>query len=501
VLEGQGTSATVVQAAASPETAGDRVISVSAGVTATIRDLTLRHGYRTGSPAQGGGMYNDGNLTLSAVRLAANVARGDYHQWDPGCGEGGAIYTNGTLSMDLCMLDGNQAYGGDGPEMAGRAYGGGIYNNGTLNVTGSTLDANLARGGNVDGEWGFEGGEAMGGGIYNAMHKDMVITASTVSNNESRGGDSKQMGGFSQGGGITDCNVGGDSGSITIVNCTITANAANGGNGNMSPGGAYGGGVKGGETEVNIISSTVAFNSCNYNGGGVYSATGWNDQGPTLKNCILCGNQATYGGQDICNNVQSRGYNLVCDVSGGNLDIDGPLNTGEGNITGQDAQLQPLADNGGPTLTHAIQEGSPALDAGTGSGTPDTDQRGVSRPQGDAYDMGAYELIQSTPTPLPTDTPEPIPTPTATDTPSLTPTLTATFTPTLTATMSPTCSPTASPTSSPSPTNTLSPTITTTPTVTPSPTPAPVPATGPAGAALLIVLMGIPVLSGVRRKR
>jgi hypothetical protein len=52
--------------------------------------------------------------------------------------------------------------------------------------------------------------------------------------------------------------------------------------------------------------------------------------------------------------------------------------------------LGPLADNGGPTLTHALLQGSNAIDAAIGD-CPPTDQRGVARPQGDACDIGAYE--------------------------------------------------------------------------------------------------------------
>jgi hypothetical protein len=60
-----------------------------------------------------------------------------------------------------------------------------------------------------------------------------------------------------------------------------------------------------------------------------------------------------------------------------------------------DALLQPLSDNGGPTKTFALASGSPAIDAvpTTGAGCPATDQRGVSRPQGAACDIGAFEVI------------------------------------------------------------------------------------------------------------
>ncbi|MCB0133230.1 MAG: hypothetical protein KDD78_20345, partial [Caldilineaceae bacterium] len=50
-----------------------------------------------------------------------------------------------------------------------------------------------------------------------------------------------------------------------------------------------------------------------------------------------------------------------------------------------------LADNGGPTMTHALTADSPALDAARADACPATDQRGVARPQGAACDAGAFE--------------------------------------------------------------------------------------------------------------
>lgn len=59
---------------------------------------------------------------------------------------------------------------------------------------------------------------------------------------------------------------------------------------------------------------------------------------------------------------------------------------------GGDPQLEPLADNGGSSWTHALLPDSPALDAGNcANGTIATDQRDIPRPQGDACDIGAFE--------------------------------------------------------------------------------------------------------------
>jgi len=58
-----------------------------------------------------------------------------------------------------------------------------------------------------------------------------------------------------------------------------------------------------------------------------------------------------------------------------------------------DPLLGPLADNGGPNKTMALQPGSPAIDAGNNATCPTTDQRGINRPQGSDCDIGAFELV------------------------------------------------------------------------------------------------------------
>ena len=74
----------------------------------------------------------------------------------------------------------------------------------------------------------------------------------------------------------------------------------------------------------------------------------------------------------------------------------GPLSTdcsgmGAGDLTVSNAMLEPLSDNGGPVKTIALLPGSPAIDAGATLGTVKFDARGVSRPQGSHYDIGAFE--------------------------------------------------------------------------------------------------------------
>jgi hypothetical protein len=111
---------------------------------------------------------------------------------------------------------------------------------------------------------------------------------------------------------------------------------------------------------------------------------------------------------------------IVANNTGGDCDFQSPVNAGgenldsDGSCTGftiiADPLLGPLADNGGPTMTHALLPGSPAIGAGAGP-CIGLDQRDVSRPSTDC-DLGAYEdtseIVQAPePTPTDTSTPEP----------------------------------------------------------------------------------------------
>jgi len=96
--------------------------------------------------------------------------------------------------------------------------------------------------------------------------------------------------------------------------------------------------------------------------------------------------------------VTSAGYNLASDNGGGVL-------TGPGDQINIDPMLGPLQDNGGPTFTHALLPGSPAIDTGDPNFTPPPffDQRGAPfhRVVNGRIDIGSFE-VQVTPTPRPT---------------------------------------------------------------------------------------------------
>ncbi|MGH2686514.1 MAG: choice-of-anchor Q domain-containing protein, partial [Actinomycetota bacterium] len=107
----------------------------------------------------------------------------------------------------------------------------------------------------------------------------------------------------------------------------------------------------------------------------------------TMRNSVVAGNVDGSGGTPDCEAVTSLGHNIIGDDTGCAVTpaTGDQVGTGAAPI---DPKLGPLADNGGPTPTHALLAGSTAIDAG-GSDAAPTDQRGVPRA---APDIGAYEL-------------------------------------------------------------------------------------------------------------
>jgi hypothetical protein len=145
-----------------------------------------------------------------------------------------------------------------------------------------------------------------------------------------------------------------------VINSTVSGNTAEG------PG-SRGGGIYG---EVEILGSTITDNAAE-EGSGVFG------RGATAEDSIVVGNK---GGAECGGNLTSDGHNLFPPV--------GCPATGPGDVLAADPGLGPLADNGGPTKTHALKPGSPAIDAAADIDL-DTDQRGVKR--GKHPDIGSFE--------------------------------------------------------------------------------------------------------------
>jgi hypothetical protein len=252
---------------------------------------------------------------------------------------------------------------------------------GTLTLTGVAVSGN--RTGDGDGDHGGDGG-----GIFSTS--TLTIINSTISGNQTGAGTGPGSDGGG-GGGINSV------GTLTVTNSTISGNQTGAGSGGGH--GGIGGGILviGGGSTMTLTGNTITGNSTGGAGGfggGIHRASAT----VTIKNTIVGGNTAPTG-PDISGAVNSEGFNLIQSTSGAT--ITETMNAGT-NITGQNPQLFPLADNGGPTKTHALQCTSPAIDKGKAF-TLTTDQRGGVRPfdladaiypnaaGGDGSDIGAYE--------------------------------------------------------------------------------------------------------------
>ena len=149
---------------------------------------------------------------------------------------------------------------------------------------------------------------------------------------------------------------------------------------------------------VDITNVTFANNHAAYQGGAMHG--GGSGNVITLKNTIFLNN--TLNEQDQPSETRWQGYHTNRPMEDGGQNIQHPRlkptynNEVNNNITDapiyQDPLLMPLADNGGPNWTMALQTGSPAINAGA-SGCPATDQRGEAR-EGNC-DIGAYEYQAS----------------------------------------------------------------------------------------------------------
>ena len=220
--------------------------------------------------------------------------------------------------------------------------GGGLYvSNGSVTLTGGQVRDNAATGVG----WGDAGG-----GMYLSLGSATLSSVPIVENTAQDGG------GFFNWGGT-----------LTLVNATVSHNAATN----------DGGGLYGGIGTTVLTYTTVASNTAMGRGGGVLADTGV----AALGNTVLA-----YNDPSNCEGIlTSSGHNLESGTTCG-------LNA-TGDITGTDPLLAPLAEDGG-TLVHALVKDSPAIDEGLCLVEPAIDQRGVSRPQGDACDIGAYEFYR-----------------------------------------------------------------------------------------------------------
>jgi len=295
---------------------------------ATLTNVTFSDNISGG---KGGGMYNYiCPATLTNVTFSNNSAP-----------DGGGMWNRGNTNLLNVTFSNNTATSGGG---------GGMFDEATATLTNVAFIGNSAPGNSGGGLFSYQDDPS------NPILNHVLFTNNTA--------------GYTGGGMATA------GGSPKLTNVTFSGNSAQ-----------YGGGIYMWGSNPTLTNVTLTNNSVSVYGGGIYNDP---DSATKIKNTIIAGNT---GGDWSCGGgtaVTSYGYNLIQDASGCTI-------TGDetGNIYGEDALLGPLQDNGGATFTHALLHGSPAVNAADDTdpdGNPVTeDQRGVTRPQGSANDIGAYE--------------------------------------------------------------------------------------------------------------
>lgn len=311
---------------------GGLAVGIAAG---TYNPLTAGEGGAKPVIEPGGGVPGPTyTLGLSNVTIAQNYS-----------GDGGGFYNAATTTGNLVSISSNHAY----------ANGGGIYNDAGLTLTNSTISGNGAEG---------------GGGMFDTGSGARTVTGSTFSDNGGVGG-----GAYSGRSGVT----------MSMTNSTASGNFAR----DMGAGLLTNGALN--LTHVTVTNNTTTTDAGNAGSGVMTFPSG--GLSVTMRGVLLNNNlkgttvppviSADCGATGGAISITSMGYNLSQDATCGLGDTTDRQST--------NALLVALADNGGPTQTHALPANSPAVNNGGSLGSVTTDQRGVAR---DATpDIGAYEYV------------------------------------------------------------------------------------------------------------
>jgi parallel beta helix pectate lyase-like protein len=277
-------------------------------------------------------------------------------------GLGGGIYSLGAdFTLDHAVVTDNDS---------GSAPGGGVAAAlGSLTIESSTIT------GNTTGE--------RGGGVYtpNGTGTPATVRNSTIAGNS----------GVRYGGGLYFEYTA----PATLENSTVYGNTAANGGGVYHYGAPVGPGLT-------VTGSTITHNTAS-RGGGLASFGHPGFAEPVVRNTIISGNSAGQGADLSSSRFDPGSLDVGFSLIGG-VDPETTINQTGPNILGQDPQLGPLADNGGPTQTQKPAIASPVIDQGAAFGLG-SDQRGLGRPVeiptipnaagGDGSDIGAVELQPS----------------------------------------------------------------------------------------------------------
>jgi CSLREA domain-containing protein len=324
---------------------------------------------------QGGGIYDAYSLTGTGVTLSANSASYGAGLYVTNYGslvassitgnaagvQGGGVYNGSTVGLKAVVVNGNSAV----------QAGGGIYNNSYLTDNLGTINANTTT----------TGGE--GGGLYN--NNEAALDQLTLTGNAASAGgaiynqSAIQVDGSTLNANLATKGSGGDGGAIytaytaQLTDDTLTQNVAS----------AYGGAIDNAGAEVSITETTINANTADDAGGGL--AAPGASSATVFHSSVLTANVAggTYNNCDVAGTVAAL-YSLDSQNSCGFV--------GTGDITGRLGKLAPLANYGGATETERLNLGSPAINSAGAACATATDQRGITRPQLGACDMGAVEV-------------------------------------------------------------------------------------------------------------
>ena len=344
----------------------DRVLDVQGG-NVEIQGVTIRGGVVEDTEAlldgTGGGVRNEGTLLIADSVVTGNRAT-------QGAGVGNY---NGTLNIQRSVITGN---GDSATQRGGGIANYSYYDPAHLLISDSTVSGNRA---------------STGGGINNHGYDGLasaVITGSTISGNNADAG-----------GGIGNRAVyyaeQGANAALTIQGSTLSGNVAS-----ATGGGIHNQASADSDASLNIGTSTITNNTATGGvGGGIHVADSTGTSA-ILSSVILAGNIAVGSGQDLASTLVTASYTIVGSSSGHAL-ADGVNH----NQIGVDPLLDPLADNGGLTLTHGLSVASPAIDQGVNASGLYSDQRGSGflrivddggiADAGDGTDVGAIEVGQT----------------------------------------------------------------------------------------------------------
>ena len=386
-------------------------VDTSAGVHMMGDALTVARTTVSGNSNFGGGFNSVGGMFVHSGDLVMTDSEVFGNYTASGTTAGMDVRVTGSASISDSVFSGNMA------EIDTNYYLGG---GGLSLVGGGTVSANVELTNVEVSDNSMNGGTGSGGGIGISSIQNAVLTNVTITGNTSsgRGGGlfvrdssvrliSSTISGNTilvsedyltrqRGGGIA-AYLGGD---VTLIDSTVSGNSA----------ASYGGGIHGrggeGGSSLQLINSTVSGNSTGASGGGIMAGKELSLIHTTVaNNTAASGADAIHlvGDQVFFNNsliIQAEVGETACNAQAtshsNTLATD---NSCTGTVTGlTDIALQPLADNGGPTLTHALGAESVAIESAGDCVTDfgiSSDQRGIPRPGpgSSACDIGAFEFF------------------------------------------------------------------------------------------------------------